>query len=325
MRRFRRCIARLDTLNNWAILMALLLVLSYTISLGAREHWAFDLFRHFMHQYLIGSLILGPFLLIRKRFIIGGLTALVGIACLYEIVSRLDVAPPAPTGTQTIKVVHYNRHWHPRDHTDMKEWLLQENPDIFVIQEATDTHAKAINDLKDIYPYQIQETRQSAWGLILASKYPILDSTTHVNKRYAINNFYVHALIALPDGRKLSVYTAHPPPPTGALLQTQRNEDLKTIARAIQADPQDNIVFMGDWNITAYSPYFDDLLKETSLKNQYTSYYPFPTWPSHYGLPLFQIPIDHILFKGNLALTERKRGPAMGSDHYSISATFALN
>ena len=81
----------------------------------------------------------------------------------------------------------------------------------------------------------------------------------------------------------------------------------------------------GDWNITPYSPYFDELKKRSGLKYEITTIFPAHTWPSPFILPLFQIPIDHILYKGDLQLISKERGPAMGSDHYPLIATFGFS
>ena len=37
-----------------------------------------------------------------------------------------------------------------------------------------------------------------------------------------------------------------------------------------------------------------------------------------------QIPIDHVLIKGPLAVTALQRGPKVGSDHYPIIADLRL-
>ncbi|PCJ98641.1 MAG: hypothetical protein COA45_07960 [Zetaproteobacteria bacterium] len=306
-------------------ILAFTLVAAYLLSLGASASWIADLFQHFMHQYFIGSVILAPIMLYLKRPRTSIILFITLCLSFYEIYSSSEHIQPAnKTYSNTLKIVHYNRHYNLNDHRIMTEWLIKENPDIFVIQETGETHSKAIESLRGLYPYQIHEPSKGAFGFVLASKYEILSSETHQNKQYAINNISVHAQIKLSDNNIISIYASHPPPPVSALLQEQRNETLKTIAKEIQQNQTRNIIFIGDWNITPYSPYFKAFLKETGLKNQQHSFYTPPTWPSTFPLPIFQIPIDHILHKGDLHLINKRNGPHMGSDHFPIIAEFIL-
>lgn len=301
------------------------LVTAYLLSLGASLHWVADLSRHFMHQYFIGSLILAPLMLWLRKPLAS--VAMIIILCLsfYQIYSSSEqIQPIDPPPSNTLKIVHYNRHYNLHDHRVMIAWITKENPDIFVIQETGETHSKAIESLRERYPYQIHETSKGAFGFVLASKYKIFHTEIHQSKQYTINHIYVHAQIELPDNNILSLYASHPPPPISALLQEQRNEMLKTITKEIQQDKTRNIIFMGDWNITPYSPYFQTILKDTGLKNQHNSFYAPPTWPSVFPSPLVQIPIDHILHKGDLHLISKRKGPHLNSDHFPIIAEFLL-
>lgn len=308
-----------------ANILAFTLVAAYIISLGASLHWIADLFRHFMHQYFIGCITLAPVMFYFRRFMTSAVLIVILCLSFYEIYNSSEyVQPVSQTHSNNLKIVHYNRHYNLHDHRAMTEWITKENPDIFVIQETGETHSKAIESLRELYPYQIHEPRKNAFGLILASKHKIIQSVTHKNIRYALDNLYVHALIQISDGQRISIYTSHPPPPTSALLQTQRNQDISVVVDAIQEDSTANIIFMGDWNITPYSPHFQTILQETGLKNQHNSFYSPPTWPSVFPLPILQIPIDHILHKGDLHLTSKRKGPHLGSDHFPVIAEFSL-
>lgn len=313
-------------LLNCVLFSSALLLLSYSSSLFAREYWVFDLFRHFMAQYFIGSLILSPFWFWKKKYILSGLIFVVGCASFVEIVSRIHVSSPPSVLEKApiIKLAHYNRNVGNTGQSDLISWVETENPDIFVIQEAGDSASQAAQFLRDTYPHQIHEPRPNAFGQVLASKYPISDFDIVHTPYHALENFYIHAVITLPGETALSFYAIHPPPPISRSMSLQRNSDLNSVSNAIVNDNHQNILLCGDWNITAYSPYFSDLLEETGLNNMYSSAIPFPTWPHQYAYQIFQIPIDHVLFKGRLSLLERKRSPAFGSDHYPVIASFAL-
>ena len=314
-----------NLLTSAAVFAAALLVVSYLLSLGAREHWVLDLFRHFVHQYFIGGLLLAPLLFWKKKYIFAAAVVLVSCASFYEIYRAVDLKTSvSKEPATTIKIAQYNRRYTLPDHSEMQDWLRSEAPDIFVIQEDRQEHSDSISALREQYPYQIHQPRPNAFGLVLASKHEIIESSVYETKRYALDNFLVHALIRLPDGELVSLYTVHPPPPMSRLAHQQRNEDIQAVVSMILADKNENIVFLGDWNMTPYSPYFRDPIKNSGLKNQHSSPYLFPTWPSSFLLPIFQIPIDHVLHKGRIELIRKYRGSHMGSDHYPVIAEFSV-
>jgi endonuclease/exonuclease/phosphatase (EEP) superfamily protein YafD len=192
-----------------------------------------------------------------------------------------------------------------------------------IFQEAQDGLMKDIETIRDIYPYGINEPRTNAFGTIVLSKFPVKDARTLQTEKFAFDNIIINFVFEM-KGQDISVYTLHPPPPTSNLLLKQRTNDLALASDFIEQDKNENIIMTGDWNLSPYSPYFADVLQSTGIKYQYTSLLPFTTWPSQFQLPFLQIPIDHILSKGNLQLTDKHRGPAMGSDHYPIVASFKV-
>ena len=321
-----RRVSKFDTLDNWAILFALVLFASFTLSVFASAHWFADLFRHFLQQYAIGGLLLFAFFACKRRLYWGGLCFAIALLSFGQIFMSAGYGAPkvADEGAKTIKVIHYNRRHMLSEHADFISWVKAERPDILVIQEAKESHQNAMETIEKLYPYTITEARQNAFGQLIYSTFPIISSDVTYTERHALTIFYIHAVVDLGDDRTLSLYAIHPPPPMNSALAKQRNEDLFSIATAIENDKAENIIMLGDWNCTPYSPHFKNLVERTGLKNDYTSLSPIPSWPSHFAVPLFQIPIDHILHKGHLELMEKRRGPAMGSDHYPIIATFEV-
>lgn len=315
----------INDIHKGAIILALFLIGAYATSFAALHHHYADALRHFIFQYMIGSIVLGAFFCFRKSKIWVTLMAIILTCTSFEYISQFNRPSSAEYSFDNIiKVAHYNRRYDMHSHEKLKDWLIAESPDIVVIQEARDEHKLIMDSLKQQYPHQISEPRNNAFGLILASKYPYQSSLVQPVKRYALDNFYIHANVNVQSGKIISVYAMHPPPPTTKLLQKQRNEDLNAVSKAIQKDEEQNIIFMGDWNITPFSPYFNTLQSETGLKNEYTTWLIPPTWPSIFFDYIFQIPIDHILHKGDIHLIDKRRGAHMGSDHYPIIAEFGL-
>jgi len=305
-----------------AIILALLLFVCYVASFGARYLWFLDLLRHFVFQYFIGAAFLGVFFTWRKSKIWAGLMIFTALITGSEIIT---VTYPTNNNNseRTLKVALYNKLYFAHNHAPMIKWIKQESPDIIVIQEADPESSKRVKELTE-YPYLVEEIPDNPFGFILLSKLPIIDFKIGTIQKHMFNNIYFNATLNKGTDSKISLYSAHPVPPMSYKFQIQRNNDIDFMAELIKNDDSKNIIFMGDFNITPYSPFFKDMIKETKLKNEYTSILPPPTWTTQFYNYIFQIPIDHILHKGNLELADKHRGPAMGSDHYPLIATFAL-
>ena len=84
-----------------------------------------------------------------------------------------------------------------------------------------------------------------------------------------------------------------------------------------------NLILMGDLNMTVTSKRFINFLKETNL-HTYVSYKnPTSTWPAF--LPSYiGIQIDHVLFSKNFKVIRKKINNHFGSDHRPLIVDLAF-
>ena len=122
----------------------------------------------------------------------------------------------------------------------------------------------------------------------------------------------------------VTVYALHPHPPTGPVAKAQREYELQFVAERITEDSSKNIVMMGDWNITPFSPYFKDVLNISGLNYQAYGFMQNPTWLSINGFKFLKIPIDHMLFSDGLSQMNKYAGPAFMSDHHMLIGEYAV-
>ena len=94
---------------------------------------------------------------------------------------------------------------------------------------------------------------------------------------------------------------------------------LKTLVKNINQ----NLILMGDLNMTITSKRFTNFLKETNLYT-YTSYkHPTFTWPTL--LPSYLgVQIDHVLFSKNFKVIGKKTTNHFGSDHRPLIVDLAF-
>jgi endonuclease/exonuclease/phosphatase (EEP) superfamily protein YafD len=85
---------------------------------------------------------------------------------------------------------------------------------------------------------------------------------------------------------------------------------------AVETGPR---MVIGDFNVTPFSPLFDDLLRDTGLIDARRVQGLQVTWPT-YALPLW-IAIDHCLVDEAIPVVDVRHGPDIGSDHYPLEVT----
>lgn len=309
-----------STFDSLIVSPSIILIIAYAGSLLARVGWLFDLGSHFIIQYFIGTCILAPTLLLLKKKHLAAITIIIGLASGGEIYSyHLQYFQPAAsvhTMENTVSVVQYNRLAARFKHATVTDWLRKNPFDIVILQEANPSLSEAVSQLKDIYPYQLHEPRHHAFGMIILSQHKLDEAEKiKIGRTFAFKiKFEKYA------GLPVTVYALHAMVPIGIM----RDIELDSISRYIAQNQEERTIFMGDWNITPFSPHFTDILETTKLVHRDTSLYPVVTWPATFILPIFQIPIDQILFSPSLTLISKESGPAMGSDHYPLMATFGL-
>jgi endonuclease/exonuclease/phosphatase (EEP) superfamily protein YafD len=305
--------------------LAFTLLLCYAASFGARWHWILDLFSHFTWQYALGGILILMGLLLVRSWKYAALIALLTVANIGELYRHADFARN-PGAAPTITVALYNRNVGPVDQATLKQWLTDnaKNFDVVVIQEASVSVEKMAGEIGTLYPFQLQEARKHAFGTVILSRHEFTDMERISFPDLSFANFAVRFTIQPPQFKQpVTIFALHALPPIGADVWQQRNIELATVARRAGQDTTPHRIMMGDWNVTPYSPFFADVLRDSRLTWKIGAPMPVPTWPT-LGFPwLMQIKIDHILSSDNLALVDTERANPTFSDHYAVIARFA--
>jgi endonuclease/exonuclease/phosphatase (EEP) superfamily protein YafD len=123
-------------------------------------------------------------------------------------------------------------------------------------------------------------------------------------------------------GVPLTVLAAHPPPPKSAALAAERNLQLSRLAVMARGAPEP-VVLCADLNVTPWTPFFGDLVRDSGLVDARRGRGIQPTWPTSLP-PLGRIPIDHCLVSPDLGVRDFRYGPGIGSDHLPVLLTVAV-
>ena len=128
------------------------------------------------------------------------------------------------------------------------------------------------------------------------------------------------ARVRTPQGT-VTLFGVHLRSPTTPSREAMRNRQLDELATRV-ARVAGPVVVIGDFNITPYSPYFQDWLARTSLTDTRRGRTLSPSWPTL--LPILAVPIDHCAVSRDVTIVAHRGLPAFGSDHYPILAELAL-
>jgi len=202
------------------------------------------------------------------------------------------------------------------NHELAKNYINQSDPDLIVLMEYTSLWDQSLSKaFIEEYPHQIKQVRNHNFGIALWSKYAI-DS-------YQILDFtdrdfpMIEAEIDMGE-EILTVTSIHLENPVGRTNMALRHHQVDQLINRYK--DRQNLVLIGDYNMTPYSSDYTRLRDHLELKETRCSI--SPTFPSYF-MPL-RIPIDHCLVSPSVEHSCLMRGPNVGSDHFPIEIVLSL-
>ncbi|MBC2595500.1 endonuclease/exonuclease/phosphatase family protein [Ruficoccus amylovorans] len=296
----------------FCFVLLVLLAAATVAPLWAQKDWRLDGLSHFRMEYFAGLGLLGLFLLVTRRPVLLVLT-LVFLGWNGVEVFRIPKGGAAP-GRSVYKAASFNIHTQNRDFDRIVEWVKQEDPDIFVMVEATDSMLPLYNELDRLYPQKKRRSMgRSGLGAVIYSRYPVVD------EKFAWGGVgTVPARVELPEGT-VTLVVMHPPAPDSKDAWGWRNHALGDLAK-LCASQTGAVIALGDMNCSPWSPFFQKFERESGLRSPNVRWLPRRTWPA--GMPLIWTQIDQFFVSAQIRPVAEWTGPELGSDHYPIVMTF---
>lgn len=231
------------------------------------------------------------------------------------------------THAWTLKVLFANIHKDNIDYTWIKTTISDNDPDILMFVEFADNHYDHLKDfLQAKYPYTNSTTRSKKFvGSMVFSKYPINNKADDF-PQWA----WRYGYFSIPyEEQELYFYLVHTSSPDSYSHFVMRNEQLQTFVQDFQSHESDrkhdNIVVVGDFNITPWSSYYDIFSPAFSGKiTNATARIPFLfTW-AFKEFPVFQAHIDHLWTTSSLTVQNLNVITMPWSDHKAFLFTITL-
>jgi len=301
-------------LNAFVAVLGVLTVLAEL----ARTGWIAELACHFRPQYVVLSLVtaVAGFVLGRRRLAVAALAIMV----LNLWAAGAYLAPwfkPSSAGARAaddVTLVSLNLLHRNHDHARVLAYLEQASPDVLVLAELTPRWRAALSDYLATYPFTLAADKRGPWGLGVYSRFPFADA--RADDLGVTGSVNVAAVLDLPRGR-VRLVAAHLVSPTRPGRANWRNQQLQRLAGLLRSSPEAMPrLLIGDLNVTPFSPYFEDLLRSTGMRDARRPQGFQVTWPS--WVPAFGVMIDHCIVDPTFPVSSVERGPAVGSDHYPL-------
>lgn len=214
-----------------------------------------------------------------------------------------------------------NDHW-----DEISDSIITLQPDVAIVLESSLAAKEQLSRrLNSILPFIY---RTSGGNLTIFSHFPLISPQS---KTFEQGTILVTSLQLKQN--KINLVAAHPIVPIKPDLFHRRNAFLAEITAYLQQQPK-SLIFLGDLNLTPWSPYYNRFVSKTSLRNTRLGFGIEPSWledgtynnyPNWFA-KFIKLPIDHILVRGNIKVVDCQavKVKAAKSDHRILWSDLAL-
>jgi endonuclease/exonuclease/phosphatase (EEP) superfamily protein YafD len=279
----------------------------------ARIWWCFELAAHFRLHLALGLALMSAIWAIKRRWGIS-LACMVGAAANGALVLHLFLSDEPVKGetTANLRLVSLNVQTENEQRETVLRFLQNANADVILLMEVNAAWMQALEPLRTNFSEVLAEPREDNFGIAIFSRLPLTNSQILNLGGSDVPSIAITLAVA---GQTVFFLGTHPLPPGSPENAQLRNAQLHEIAMLIHTQSVPAMV-AGDLNCTPGSPYFDDLLSNSGLKNVSPHCGLFGSWPA--WLPCLRIPLDHGLVSPAIRVIDKHMGPPVGSDHLPL-------
>lgn len=198
-----------------------------------------------------------------------------------------------------------------RDRESLIRLVREERPDVLGLIEISDNWLAGLAPIRSEYPYRYDHPAGGR-GLALWFRKPPISVEGPVILTPGGNP----ALRASVDfaGRTRTIWLVHNVAPFDHRPGLAIDAEFAALAARIRVENGSTIV-AGDANSTDGSPQFARFLAASGLRDTRLGFGRQRSWPSW---SIYRIAIDHAFVSDDLAVLDRRVGPAIGSDHFPV-------
>ena len=324
-------------------LLFLIFLISAFLSRLNSKIFLMDIFGQLSFQILIFGILLFFILILMKKFKISIICIIVCTLLSIDILNSCNrcnaYLESRSEDYNKVRLMTFNTGLINDLHNTYNQ-ILVEKPDIIQFQETSPEFRTKLKSLQSLFPYNVglNEANNHFFSSIILSKYPLK------NKK-KISNYIIYTNVLINE-KELTIVGVHLFPPVNQfVLNTYAYfyrkytkafkprklpkadfgiaiEQMSLLKNLFEKNKQ-NLIIMGDLNMTAASKRFTDFLNEINLYTYISHKHTTFTWPRF--IPKFLgIQIDHVLFSENLKMIRKKTIDHSNSDHRPLLVDLAF-
>jgi endonuclease/exonuclease/phosphatase (EEP) superfamily protein YafD len=302
-----------------------MLVLGSIAARSGSRVWPFEVFSNLPVQFVVlGSVALVVAIVLRARTSI-----VLAAVCLAlnvgPIVSALrSDQPPADPASARLTFTSLNAQSGRIDVEQLRDNVAAARPDVMIVLDPAPDQRAAYDRAPagyDVYATKPQfRARSDVARTILWTRIPLTRVRHPVDRAFGPSAAEFRFRI---NGELSSFLAIGSDSPTTSARAGERNRILDAAARWSRQEQMDtdNVMVMGDYNATRWSPVVQRLKHNGRLHDSLDGFGIQPSWPT--SNPFFLIPIDNALLSDRIVATDRHTGSGFGSLHRSLTVTVA--
>lgn len=293
------------------ILLAIPAVALAAVSVAAffgRWSWFLDVLANFRPQYVVALLVTAALLFLghwKKTAAVAVAAALVNAAVVVPLfVGGGTTIPPE----EPLRILSFNLRASNDRFGEVVSYLRQVDADVVFLHEVSRPWEVAVESAELGYDITRSRSEDLIFGTLVLTR-PGAEVTSF---GFTIDG--ARSVEVLYQG--IAMLGVHPLAPTTADRSALRNGQLAFAGNWANSQTGTTIV-VGDFNSTPWSYAFRRLQSETGLHNSQRGFGLEASFPAMSFFAL-RVPIDHLLHSDDLVVSDRRLGPAMGSDHFPL-------
>jgi endonuclease/exonuclease/phosphatase (EEP) superfamily protein YafD len=217
-------------------------------------------------------------------------------------------------GDNSLKILSFNVYHQNDEFEKFIELAERVDPDIVVLLEFSPKWKKHVDQIREKYPFVLLKPRLAGSGVAIYSRLPLKDVYVYRPNR-KLPGFRVVRCRMVLGNRNINLFAVHMLSPRSQRNLEIRNRQLIELAEIVN-DYEGEKIVVGDFNATTWSPFLQDFVSATKLRDSRQGYGLQPTWPANSWW--LRIPIDHAFVSGGISVMDRAVLAGDGSDHLPI-------
>lgn len=280
-------------------------------------HWILDGFSHFRVYFAFYFLVIGIASLISKLKWISIINITLSVIILGTLI-RFYIPQGEQDSGEKIKILSMNLLSSNNNFQAVIELIENEKADIVLLQEINSKWDQSLIPLEAKYPFNLKRVREDNFGMVVLSKLKFKEIEILTLSEAGVPTFLLKTSL---NDNVINFITTHPLPPVGSAYFRMRNEQFENINELVKS-LEGEVILIGDLNTTSFSPNFNKITKETSLRDARLGFGLQSTWNAR--MKFISIAIDHVLVTEGIHVNEHRIGPDVGSDHFPVISEVAL-